>query len=366
MTIPDVTPACPHPKANPWRLSALLAALPVALLSLASGCLTPGEEDGSEVEGAVSGALPGDAKIGTREQMLSVLTAITDGFGKDIAAAHGAKIVIEPDWTRRELGLAASLHAGGIWKLRPAAGLATSNLSIDTMQVIACHEIGHFLGGFPFHHAQNNTLSTHKSILSAEGQADYYAAKDCLPRIWKGDKNNASYAARIPKSMRAKCDAAHRTVADRRVCYRILATGTEYAKSLEANVSLTTPVTVEAVETKLGHFGAQLRLDTVVAGALCTVKQPLTIIPGALPSLTRGNPYQPEAEAAAKPHACHTGPGARPRSWFRPDAPPPYDCSSFGLDRCEGKDYVYCTTTGIARMTCDLGCTADADGAYCN
>lgn len=310
-------------------------------------------------------ALQGDRVIRTRDEVLRELTAVTENYAAEVRAAHGATFAIEPDWARADIGLATSVHAGGLWKLRPSAGLATSGISVDAMQVIACHEIGHFLGGFPFHHAQNSSLAADRTVLAAEGQADYYAAKDCLPRIWRDEAANAAYAARIPSEYRARCDTAHAAPADQAVCYRIIATSTAYAQTLEVNVALTTPVTEVVTETKLGHFDAQRRLDTIVAGALCAIKQPPSLIPGVSAKLTRGAPYQPEAEAAAKPYACAEGVGARPRSWFRPDAPPPFDCAAFGNDRCEGADHVYCTSTGIERYTCEAGCVTDELGAYC-
>lgn len=310
-------------------------------------------------------ALPGDRVIRTRDEVLRELAAVTENYAAEVRAAHGATFAIAPDWARTDIGLATSVHAGGLWKLRPSAGLATSGISVDAMQVIACHEIGHFLGGFPFHHAQNSSLATDRTVLAAEGQADYYAAKDCLPRIWRDDTANVAYAARIPSEYRALCDAAYAAPADQAICYRIIATSTAYAQTLEVDVALTTPVTEMVTETKLGHFDAQRRLDTIVAGALCAIKQPPTVIPGVTDKVTRGAPYQPEAEAAAKPYACAEGVGARPRSWFRPDAPPPFDCAAFGNDRCEGADHVYCTSTGIERYTCEAGCVTDELGAYC-
>ncbi len=50
----------------------------------------------------------------------------------------------------------------------------------DEIQLLLCHEIGHVAGGHPF----MNFLGS-GAKLSAEGQADFFAASTCLPYLWK-------------------------------------------------------------------------------------------------------------------------------------------------------------------------------------
>lgn len=52
---------------------------------------------------------------------------------------------------------------------------AIKNGSEDTFALILCHETGHLYGGIPFGDEYNK--------LSLEGQADYWGAGECFPRI---------------------------------------------------------------------------------------------------------------------------------------------------------------------------------------
>jgi len=49
------------------------------------------------------------------------------------------------------------------------------DMTLDGLALIACHELGHGLGGAPYKDSGS----------SQEGQADYYATKTCLPVLFK-------------------------------------------------------------------------------------------------------------------------------------------------------------------------------------
>lgn len=53
-------------------------------------------------------------------------------------------------------------------------------MSKEILSLILCHELGHFLGGPPF------ALNSHWS--SAEGQADDFAARICMKRLYYGSE----------------------------------------------------------------------------------------------------------------------------------------------------------------------------------
>jgi hypothetical protein len=117
--------------------------------------------------------------------------------------------------------------------------------------------------------------------------------------------------------MRAKCDAAHESDADRDICYRAMVAGKSLADLLGAlggqTVSFDTPDTSVVSRTNNDHPAAQCRLDTYVAGAICgSDRWDYNLIPGK--EMAQHNSL--EAQQEAYDHSCAEGEGARPRCWF--------------------------------------------------
>src|SRR4051812_30887126 len=72
-----------------------------------------------------------------------------------------------------------------------SGGLATRpSVTEDVLILIGCHEIGHLMGGEP--------LKSPGYIISAEGQADYYATLKCARKYFQ-DEDNASLNDKKPK-----------------------------------------------------------------------------------------------------------------------------------------------------------------------
>ena len=71
-------------------------------------------------------------------------------------------------------------------------GLARHKLvTPDGFALVACHEMGHHLGGAP----------RRGGWASNEGQSDYYATTKCARRIWAEDNNAAIMQDRISKGL---------------------------------------------------------------------------------------------------------------------------------------------------------------------
>src|SRR5690606_14209442 len=111
------------------------------------------------------------------------------------------------------------------------------------------------------------------SYTSAEGQADYFAAKDCLWRVYEDDPNNAAFRTIVPERARVLCDAAWKDQPRRDICYRTALVGQaaiHWVKEGEwGNIS--TPDQNVVALTLTGHPDAQCRIDTNLAGAVCPV-----------------------------------------------------------------------------------------------
>ncbi len=83
-------------------------------------------------------------------------------------------------------------------------------LTTDGLAMVACHEIGHFLGGEP---KKLRGRSNKKSWSSAEGQADYYAARCLEVYFSKGseteNREESALSERVINEARRVCYQAY-------------------------------------------------------------------------------------------------------------------------------------------------------------
>jgi hypothetical protein len=178
----------------------------------------------------------------------------------------GGQFRIQAEW-RDNRHAAWSAISGNQWRMWLFGGMARHPaLTLDGYKAVICHEIGHFLGGEP---------RTAQGV-SAEAQADYYAAESCLPYIWHEDPStNAPATDRnptLPQAIVDRCNDAWSDDSRAQICQRSLRAGWT---TLNMNASIReieapnflTPDTQEASATILGYPSLQCRLDTFVAGA---------------------------------------------------------------------------------------------------
>jgi hypothetical protein len=313
----------------------------------------------------------------TREAAQAVLDRIARLYQNYATAA-------EPSGTHEIVGvirdddLVPHAHAifGKTWEIDVTpAWLAYPAMTVDTLAFTLCHEMGHFVGGFPF---KGGSRVADGSASAAEGQADYFATKDCLPRLWADERNsNAAAFIELDASKRELCTKAYSDLRSQRLCARLLITALQAAPILDkeyqkqfpsdpvANPKLETPDPNVISKTRTGTLQGQCRLDTMVAGSLCNVKALGTTIPGYLPPYGE---FSAASQEAARPFACQEGPGARPKCWFHPDTHE-FDCTAFGAPRClvengvhgfrtcdklDGPTFSECAPTEV--------CLSDADG----
>lgn len=254
------------------------------------------------------------------------------------------KLVLEKMW---ELA-APNAHATkntrtNTWYLTVNGELARQpEISNESLALIACHEIGHHFGGFPLYLISPFT-GTYAIPLSAEGQADYYAAQVCAKRMWQGMDNSADASGTPYKSLAGAnsargCDAEYTAREDRELCYKIAYAGTQAAtlwhrfKPTGADPPSTDrPDSTRVPETNQKYYPPpQSRLDTYFAGARCptevdeasAVHDKIIYDLRNIPGIDHPNgPDSRDARDASRLLTC--GPslpnGARPRSWFDPE-----------------------------------------------
>lgn len=184
-----------------------------------------------------------------------------------IIEARGAKLQINRLWKDGTVNSDAS-QENGVWIINSYGGLARfSGMSVNGYMQVACHEMGHHLGGAPKY--------PDDPWASDEGEADYFSSIRCMKAMGLSE---------------AEINASSLVLA------KVLAKlGGESVPSPKKH----DPSVVK--ETNHDHPQAQCRLDTYLAGNVCDKEGDLS-------------------ESDPSVHTCYDykKPGVRPLCWFKP------------------------------------------------
>lgn len=218
---------------------------------------------------------------------------------------------IELDWENPRVNASATRDEKNNPVIVLYGGMARHpELSHDGLLGILCHELGHHLGGAP---KKLRGMSTKRSWSSAEGQSDYFAANKCLPLLFNSPSETINLDA---LSNKKQVDSAESRCGNDPVCTRVALSGLSMArvfaslKDFYQKPSLDSSDQTQVHKTNHAHPYPQCRLDTVVAGALCSVpsSQPFDSLDPYIGSCHR----QKDEEAKVI--------GERPRCWFNPES----------------------------------------------
>lgn len=186
------------------------------------------------------------------------------------------------------------------WVVNMYGGMARQRkMTVDTMMMIACHEIGHHVGGFP-----------RSAWASGEGQADYYGGLKCLRKVWANEDNIAVVSKMsVPSSVNQKCLAQFTRESDAALCKRIAMAGQSLTILLadlhrEGAPNFETPSKTVVSSIELGLNPLQCRLDTIYAASICNVDPDLEV--------SDTDPHQGVCS-----RKLGTSLGARPLCWYK-------------------------------------------------
>lgn len=163
--------------------------------------------------------------------------------------------------------------------------LKSSRLTPDSFRMIICHELGHLFGGAPRKSLPMEWVgpigNDGKSLMSAEGQADYYASSVCFKKMLELENKNTPYKfdlERVGPVLKYKCQVtAGFNGASLESCYRSALAGLDFL-TLVADFPISCEDTdSDIVETtnSESYPGRQCRLDTIVNGTLCKNTLPI-------------------------------------------------------------------------------------------
>ncbi|MBT3586547.1 MAG: hypothetical protein HN509_16685 [Halobacteriovoraceae bacterium] len=199
-------------------------------------------------------------------------------------------------------------QTGNTWKVSMFGGLARhETITADAFALVACHELGHHLGGFP-----KKSSWWGSSWASNEGQADYFGNMKCFRKYAESDDNIAVVESmNIDATATKACKANFANAEDVAVCQRGAMAGLSLGNLFRALRRLETPLKFETPDPKVvtatnhNHPAPQCRLDTYFAGAICD-KDAYTDVSdsnAATGVCTRSNEYSK---------------GIRPLCWYKP------------------------------------------------
>ena len=188
------------------------------------------------------------------------------------ANTNGGNLKLLFDLTSNTVN-ATAYKEGSTWFVKFQGGLLRHRaLTQSVFVTILCHEIGHHLGGAPFKYGDNG--------ISAEGQADYFAANTCLKDIYKNTEFLKASVLKTPKIIKDKCKIKFNNDINYSTCLQSSLTGQEISQFLSKigntrrgrrnpvpNINKRSKTIVSA--TKLSHPDHQCRLDTYFEGSLC-------------------------------------------------------------------------------------------------
>src|ERR1044071_1087981 len=124
----------------------------------------------------------------TQQEFNAVLDLIELRY-RPIFFFFNANLVVNRFWNDSTVN-AFARRSGNDWIIDMYGGLARRpEITADGFLVVACHELGHHLGGYYFY--PNNWAAS-------EGEADSYASQACARFIWRSEPANAEIAATAP------------------------------------------------------------------------------------------------------------------------------------------------------------------------
>ena len=249
-----------------------------------------------------------EAKGITEKQFNDVLDQIQALYGPVVEALDGT-LVIKRHW-ENSLVNAYAERIGSFYIIHMYGGLARhESVTQDGMALVACHELGHHIGGAP--------KRWENDWASIEGQSDYFANLKCLRRVF-ASSGAASFTRLAGQEdlARAACQKSHSQQADQDICVRASMAGMSVTTLMQIRRNETvrprfdTPDTSAVSETFYSHPTTQCRLDTYFAGSLC-----------ARPAGDGLSDKDPAPGTCTQSGGYRVG--LRPRCWYKPPAGEP-------------------------------------------
>lgn len=191
-----------------------------------------------------------------------------------IVKKRGYTLVFSRQWDNGTVN-SSTYVSGKQWIINSFGGLARYQgmNTVEAYAAVACHELGHHMGGAPRYTSKISWAST-------EGESDYWATKECMKAIGYNASTISQASVALAKVLASMAG--------------------EHAPSMG------TPDMRVAKKTQENHPAAQCRLDTFLNGLDCPARG----------SMSSSDPRV--NSCYSYPSASGYEAGSRPRCWFAP------------------------------------------------
>ena len=215
-------------------------------------------------------SLDKNPSMNSRRYVDSILKKVSRAY-QPYLSSFGATLVINNDWENNSIG-ASARRVSNSWHIRLTGGMARHpQMTEDGYLTVACHEIGHHLGGKP----KWTGPFGRKRWSSNEGQSDYYAMTKCMKLVLEGEDHRAKANLNsVPISVRLNCEDRYTGEANF-LCQRLALASLSAVRVQEARegkefrANFDSPSSKEVQKIFDNHNSPQCRLDTLYAGVLC-------------------------------------------------------------------------------------------------
>ena len=210
-------------------------------------------------------------KSGINESDFNTVLDKVEKLYAPIMRNYNGQLIIERKWQDGTVN-ASALRRGSQYIVTMYGGLARHHtITRDAFALVACHEIGHHIGGVPRYQNAGQTWA------SVEGQSDYFATSKCLRKLFEFDDNESILSGvSVDPTIIQKCEQEFTGYADQLVCKRIGMASISSAALFASSRNIPTP-RVDTPDptivnrTDESHPGPQCRLDTYFNGAVCSI-----------------------------------------------------------------------------------------------
>lgn len=208
----------------------------------------------------------------TDSEFNNILDKVQEVYGQEIKS-YGGTLQIKRKWDDGTVN-AMAYREGSHFIIEMFGGLARhQSITKDAFALVACHEIGHHIGGAPHYSQAGNTWA------STEGQSDYFATMKCLRKLFSIDNNEQIISEmKIDPLVESQCNDKHTVSNDQAICKRISMAGLASASmfAVMQNQSLPrfeNPDPSTVTSSYESHPQYQCRLDTYFNGAICEISE---------------------------------------------------------------------------------------------
>jgi hypothetical protein len=255
-------------------LKGILIILALGIFTFASSSFQDGEE-------LCSGIAPqNDLWIGvndkaakgiTRAEFNDIMDRLEKIYKPIFKKVYRRKFKIDRKWEDGTVNAYAN-QSGKTSMIHMFGGLARyQGMNKIGMAMVACHEIGHHLGGKP-----KVTRFLFPSWAANEGQSDLYATLKCMRRYLRDDKMDITrFEDQIHPLAQEMCSKTWATNEEVEICEltsigsQVLANVLNSLAGSSKPVKFDTPDPHVVKKTNDSHPKAQCRLDTYFQGSLC-------------------------------------------------------------------------------------------------